>query len=149
MGRGMRALVHGAPLVVAEGNIVPVIPAGSNQPYVGEAVVEVAPRVEDGLFKYLSGGLAQASGRTDMPPGKGGVVLADFGSAERGAFSFRILTPERLGVGAIGLYFYEGRVGVLYAPLILDDPVVYSDASIPVFIERVYHDHAIELTDRV
>jgi len=45
------------------------------------------------------------------------------------------------------LYFYEGRLGVLYAPLILEQPEIYSGSPCPAaFVEMVRLRHGILLT---
>lgn len=49
------------------------------------------------------------------------------------------------GVGATGLYFLEGRLGVLYAPLLLDDPEVYPDKSRSEFVKAVNRKRGIAL----
>lgn len=67
------------------------------------------------------------------------------GAPGSGAFSYSILVPEQPGVGAIGLYFHEGRLGVLYAPLICDDPERYANSTPARFIEMVRSRHGISL----
>jgi hypothetical protein len=147
MGDGMQAVVYGPTHDVVDGELVLLDPRGGSHSRVGEAVVAVGPRVEDGLFKYLETSRMEASRRDEpLPPGLG-VVPPDWGSAERGAFSYAMLRPEQPGVGAIGLYFYEGRLGVLYAPLILEQPEIYSGSPCPAaFVEMVRLRHGILLT---
>jgi hypothetical protein len=145
MGDGMNAVVHGSPRS-ADGTEV-VIPRGGDHAEVGEAVVSVAPRIEDGLFKYLEHTMARSSGlATPLPAGPGGVVPPDWGSAERGAVTARMLTPVNPGVAAIALYFDEGQVGFFYAPLLLDEPEKYARRSVEAFVECVRLRHGIELT---
>jgi hypothetical protein len=140
MSNAMEAVVFGAPPLTPSGYL----PGGSH-PNVGEAIVKVVPRVEDNLFKYAEMNRAESSRREEpLPPGLG-VVPPDWGSAERGAFSYSMLTPRQPGVGAIGLYLYEGRLGVLYGPLILDKPETYRDTTPEGFIEVVRLRHGIEL----
>src|SRR5438876_4323532 len=106
------AVVFGAHDLSASGDPNAGRPRGGSHANVGEAVVVVVPRAEDGLFKYAEENRAEASWRDEpLPPGLG-VVPPDWGSAERGAFSYSKLTPRQPGVAAIGLYFYEGRLGV-------------------------------------
>ena len=73
------------------------------------------------------------------------VVPPDWASGERGAFSYSILVPEQPGVDAIGLYFHEGRLGVLYAPLIWDDAETYSNTTPARASEMVRSRHGISL----
>jgi hypothetical protein len=132
MGAGMSAAVYG-PGIVREGETRRVlIPEGGSHATVGEAIVNAHPRVPDGLFAYAEGNRAIAG-------------TEGFGSVETGAFSYSLLTPVELGVGAIGLYFNEGRVGVLYAPLLVDEPERYPEASVHEFIERVRQRHGLRL----
>jgi hypothetical protein len=55
-------------------------------------------------------------------------------------------TPEQPGVAAIGVYFYEGSLGLLYAPLILDGPEKYPKTTPEAFVELVRLRHNISLT---
>jgi hypothetical protein len=120
------------------------IPSGGTHESVGEAVVSVVPRVEDNLFKYMTLSHARASPIEDLPPGLG-VVPPDFGSAERGAFSYVILVPQQPGIAAVGIYFREGRLGVLYAPLRLDAPRLYTKVELGAFVELVAMEHSLQL----
>jgi hypothetical protein len=145
MGSAMYDVVFGAYDLSASGDPNAGRPRGGSHATVGEAVVMVVPRAEDGLFKYSEVSRAEASWRNEpLPPGLG-AVPPDWGSAERGAFSYSILVPEQPGVGAIGLYFHEGRLGVLYAPLICDDPERYANTTPARFIEIVRLRHGISL----
>ena len=56
-----------------------------------------------------------------------------------------MLTPREPGVGAIALYIYEGRLGVLYAPLILDQAATFPGVSANAFIEMVRLRYGIAL----
>jgi hypothetical protein len=121
MGTGMGAVVFG-PATIREGDTLSVmIPSGGRHPTVGEAVINAGPRVEDNLFAYFHQNRA----------------TAPFGSAAGGGFSYFVLTPTEPGIGAIGLYFAEGRLGVLYAPLLLDQPERYPNLSAYEFMENV------------
>jgi hypothetical protein len=108
-------------------------------------VVRVGPRVEDGLFAYFNTGKAETSVFFEPLPARDGVVPPDFGSAERGGFSYSMLMPQEPGVSAIGVYFIEGRLGVLYAPLLRDEPEPYPQVSQEAFVEDVERRHGIEL----
>jgi len=56
-----------------------------------------------------------------------------------------MLAPTQPGVGAIGLYFTEGRLGVLYAPLLCDEPEQYPRVPLDGFRELVRLRHNISL----
>jgi hypothetical protein len=148
MGGAMNDVVFGAHDLSATNQDDPNAgrPRGGSHPSVGEAVITVVPRVEDNLFKYNHVTNAQGSWRTEqLPPGLG-VVPPDFGSAERGAFSYSMLSAAQPGVAAVGIYFYEGRLGVLYAPLLLDQPDPYANVTPEAFIELVRLRRGITLT---
>jgi hypothetical protein len=145
MSDAMEAVVHGPHFETRGEEEVLVRPEGGLIPSVGEAVVSAVPRVEDGFFKYAEMNRAASSRfQQPLPPGLG-VVPPDWGSAERGAFSYSMLTPRAPGVGAIGLYFYEGHLGVLYAPLILDEPQRFPGIGPNAFIELVRIRYGITL----
>jgi hypothetical protein len=144
MSNALGAVVHGSPFT-PEGRVV--IPSGGRHNTVGEAVVAVVPRIEDGLLKYSDQSRAQSSGFAEpLPPGPGGVVPPDWGSAARGSFSYSMLVPREPGVGAIGLYFIEGRFGVLYAPLLATDAETFPNITVEAFAEIVRLRHGIELS---
>jgi hypothetical protein len=141
MSYAMQAVVFGDPIPQER---VGWTRSGGVHHAVGEAGVNVVPRVEDGLFIYAELARAEASwSDAPLPPGLG-VVPPDWGSPERGAFSYTMLTPTRPGIAAIGLYFHEGRLGMLYAPLVLDEPAVYPKMTIEAFAELVRLRHGID-----
>ena len=121
MGEGMDAVVHGPANVVKGEQREVVLPAGGGHATVGEAIITAGPRVEDSLFAYFHQNRASAP----------------FGSAAGGGFSYFVLTPKQPGIAAVGIYFYEGRLGVLYAPVLLDDPERFPNVSGREFIELV------------
>lgn len=145
MSRGMEAVVHGAAVKIDGDRRTVALPRGGSHDSVGEAIVNVVPRVEDNLFKYAEYNRANASPFSEPLPAHGGVVPPDFGSAERGAFSYFMLTPVEPGVGAIGIYFEEGRLGVLYAPLVLDEPERYPSISMGEFVNLVQERRGVSL----
>jgi hypothetical protein len=74
-----------------------------------------------------------------------GVVPPDFGSVERGSFASDVLRPRTPGVAALGIYFREGRLGLLYAPLLFDEPEPYRRVSLEQFVELVRLRHGVVL----
>ena len=67
------------------------------------------------------------------------------GSAAHGDFSFTILTPQESGVGAIGIYFVEGRLGLLYYPMKSDEAQPFSNVSVAGFKDAVRRKHGFSL----
>lgn len=148
MGNGMHAVVDGPwHEVDDQGRVVRVLPRprGGSHPTVGEAIVQVVPRIPDNLFGYSTYVRAEAPPFTDPLPAENGVSPADFGSAEHGSFSCAMLAPTERGVGAMGLYFAEGRLGVLYAPLMLNEPELYRNMTRSSFVELVHLKRNISL----
>jgi hypothetical protein len=145
MGEAMDAVVHGAHFV-GEGEARELtMPEGGSYEGVGEARVMVVPRAEDKLFGYAHQNRALASTVAKAGTAQTERVQADFGSAERGSLAVFMLTPTQPGVGAIGLYFLEGELGLLYAPLVRDKPEPYPSVSVHEFCEQVHLKRGIEL----
>jgi hypothetical protein len=79
---------------------------------VGEAAVTVGPRAGEGVFGYhVYSNFSGAFGSRNA-------LL----STEQGTFSLAFQVPTEAGVGAVGIYFEEGGFGILYAPLLTQDP---------------------------
>lgn len=146
MAAGMNAAVWGRSRFAGDENQAVDVLRGGGHETVGEAVVTVGPRVKDGLFVYQEATDAQAPPFSEPPTPKPGVISADFGSAARGSFTYSLLTPRQAGVAALGIYFYEGRLGLYYAPLLSDGPERYRNVSWEHFIECVTKEHGIVLS---
>jgi hypothetical protein len=134
MSSGMDAVVHGASVVMEGETRRVVLPQGGAHATVGEAVVLAHPRIQDGLFAYSTQNRATAPIVSD--PGQG---------AARGGFTYSMMAPEEPGVGAIGIYFYERHLGVLYAPLLVEAPERYPGVSQAQFVKLVRLRHGITL----
>jgi hypothetical protein len=63
----------------------------------------------------------------------------------RGSFAYDVLRPQHPGVAALGMYFHEGRLGLLYAPLLFDRAEPYTHVSWEQFVELVRLRHGIAL----
>jgi len=110
MSAGMAAVVHGPSQVAEGGESTLRIPQGGRHETVGEAVVTVVPRLRDGQFCYTIYNRAAAP----TIPRLDNADPSDWGASDRGAFTYSLFAPAEPGVGAIGLYFAEGSLGVLY-----------------------------------
>ena len=130
MGNGMEAVVHGRSLVIDGETRTLTRPEGGSHETVGEAIVYAVPRVEDNLFKY-SIHVRFTGSRFDDHAG--------------GCFVYAMLAPEEPGVGMVGAYFDQAQLGVLYAPLVLDEPERYRGVSREEFTELVRQQHGISL----
>jgi hypothetical protein len=87
---------------------------GFSHAVVGEASVTVGPNLPDGLFKYHVYAAFAGSFGYSSP------ASSPLTSTERGTLTLHFMAPEEPGLGAIGLYFREGQLGVLYAPLMTE-----------------------------
>jgi hypothetical protein len=115
---------------------------GASHALVGEASVTVGPRVEDGQLKYHLYSNYSAPHASEIPPS--GSLM----STERGSFSISFLAPEQPGIGAIGLSFPEGQLGILYAPLMTeraDQPDRFHPVTIDEFADKVKARYGVSL----
>lgn len=55
------------------------------------------------------------------------------------------MSAAQKGVGAMGLYFATGSVGVLLHPLLLDEPRIYTGMSQSAFATAVHRDFDLKL----
>jgi hypothetical protein len=146
LAAGIQAVVFGVGYHTEGGEPVVRIPEGGKHPGVGETVITAQPLIaHDDLFGYSTMSRMIAPPFAEAPPGHSGVYDPGFGSAERGSFSYAVMTPVQPGVGAVGIYFPEGRVGLLYAPLIHDEPERYTRVSQDQFAELLRLRHGISL----
>jgi hypothetical protein len=60
-----------------------------------------------------------------------------FGGPAEGGYAYSIYYPLEPGVPAAGVYFLQGRCGVLYLPLDVDEPIWFSGISQQGFREAV------------
>jgi hypothetical protein len=130
ISNGMDAVVHGPSLVIDGETSTLTIPEGGSHRAVGEAIVYVVPRAEDNLFKYSDQGRFRGS---------------PFDPDAQGAFSTALVGSAEPGIGIVGLYIDQAQLGILYAPLLLDDPERYSGVSRAEFVDRVRERHGISL----
>jgi hypothetical protein len=128
MGNGMQAVVFGRGYFTEGAKTRVQIPEGGDYEGVGEAVIAVVLRAEDNLFGYSTQNRA-----------------IGLGGAEAGGFFYSVLTPAEPGVGCVGIYFHEASLGLLYAPLELDEPERYAKGSQNEFAEQVRSKRGIEL----
>ena len=69
----------------------------------------------------------------------------NWGTAAQGGFGFNLLPPKEHGIGAIGLYFPHGGLGLLYHPLAYDDALVYRRVTHDEFCAAVEEDHGLRI----
>jgi hypothetical protein len=116
-----------------------VIKAGK-VPTVGGLTIEV--RTEKAGFRY-SGRGEISTGPIELGPGS--VERPDDHTAATGAYFETYLYPEEAGVGALGVYFYQPRLGALFYPARAARSILYRDVSHPEFKSAVLHDHGFQL----
>lgn len=126
--------------VIKIGQAMDHVVSGGRHAKVGELVLSVVPS-GDG-FMYADH--AKASGGFG-PVHPDGAAVMTFGDVERGDFTYTVLTPDSPGVGVLGAYFLEGRIGVLFHPLLQDEPVLYREVSQVDFAQRTHADYGIDI----
>ena len=109
---------------------------------VGEIVVPAASTVKEPGFSYLESvgmwvGQDQEIGPEWTPIRMGG--------AAEGGFGYSVLVPEEPGVGAIGIHFFQGRLGLYYDPLRSDRPEEFTDVGHDEFRQAVWERHRVAI----
>jgi hypothetical protein len=92
---------------------------------VGEEFVRATSK--NGTFEYMTSA-KMVMGRDQTIP-SGTWTTIQFGGAAEGGFAHSVLTPTTPGVGAVGIHFFQGRLGLLYAPLLAREPYVFREVS--------------------
>jgi hypothetical protein len=108
---------------------------------VGEAFVSASS--SRGGFRYSPQGQFVSGEDQEIPSGEW--VTLHWGSAATGGFGYNLLHAETPGIGLIGLYFPHGSLGLVYHPLVHDDPIVYAGVTHDEFRAAVAEDHEIEI----
>lgn len=101
------------------------VAASSAVTSVGELILSIV-LTEDG-FIYAPRAL-MSGGRPQTIP-SGVPTRIQFGGAAEGGFSYSVLTSQVPGIGAIGVHFYQGRLGVLFFPAQLERPALYRNVG--------------------
>jgi hypothetical protein len=110
-------------------------------PSVGESAI-LLRTTEASVFQYQTLAMVQASPQS-IPSGVRTTMR--FGSAAEGGFAFSMLTPTEPGAAVIGIYFAQGRVGLLYQPLASRYPVSYAPVSHDEFRTIVRENHGVDI----
>lgn len=110
-------------------------------PTVGEASVHIVAE-KDRRLHYYTSAIAYPPPQL-IPPNRPTPI--QFGSAAQGGFAYTILTPRQPGPGAIGLYFPQGALGLLYYPVKDRHPLVYARVTHDGFREGVLRDHGFDI----
>jgi hypothetical protein len=93
-------------------------------------------------FHYAQQGAFYASHEQEIGPEW---TTINWGTTSQGGFGFNLLSPKKHGIGAIGLYFPHGGLGLFYHPLVYDDALVYRSVTHDEFLGAVAEDHGIEI----
>jgi hypothetical protein len=115
--------------------------AAGDVPSVGEAAIAIGTDAESQLIYMPSVAVHMAP--QVIPPDLD--TLLRFGSAAQGGHAYSVLTPTGPGIGAVGLHFYQARLGLLYYPVRATDAFVYRDMSHDEFRRAVMRDFGIEI----
>jgi hypothetical protein len=115
---------------------------GSEREEVVDSLLDSARRARE-YVEFLVAGRAP-TGLLTIKDHDSGVIPLDT-SAEAGGFAYTVLTPVEPGVGAVGIYFTTGRLGVLYAPLLARAAFCCPNVSARAFVSVVQTDHRFAL----
>src|SRR3954454_20893376 len=96
-------------------------------PTVGETVIEAASTPLEPGFRYAPSGFISASHEQIIPAGEEARI--EFGNAAQGGFAYAVLVPDNHGIGAVGIHFFQGRLGLYYDPLRLDRPEPFPNVT--------------------
>jgi hypothetical protein len=69
-----------------------------------------------------------------------------FGGAAQGGYAYSIYTPKRVGVPIVGVYFLQGRCGLIYRPLVEEDAVWVTEVSQEEFRQRALDEFGVTIT---
>jgi len=67
-------------------------------------------------------------------------------TVSEGGYTYSILTPTKAGIGAIGIHFFQGKVGALFYPAQETKPKVFASVTMSEFQEKVLEEFGFELT---
>ena len=66
-------------------------------------------------------------------------------SAALGGFSTSILVPDKAGIGAIGIHFFQGKFGALFYPIKQEKPIVITNVNEQEFITQTFERFGVRL----
>ena len=93
-------------------------------------------------FNYLTSAIAFIVKQT-IPPNT--PTKLRFGTAAEGGYAYTILTPNEIGIGAIGILYSQGNLGALFYPLRSDRAITYNNVNYETFRSRVRKDYGFLL----
>lgn len=70
----------------------------------------------------------------------------NLGTAAEGGYAYSVLTPNKPGIGAIGIHFIQGRLGALFYPATSQKAVVYRDVSYEEFQSKVLKEYGFKIS---
>ena len=65
-------------------------------------------------------------------------------TAAMGGNSYSVVTPRKVGIGAIGLHFYQGKFGAILYPTKNEKPIIYANVTMDQFKLKVLEDFGFE-----
>jgi hypothetical protein len=110
----------------------------ANLPSVGEAFITADSRDGFRYFPSMTTYLEEQEITSTPSP-------LHVASVQAGGFALRIMPAQTPGAAAVGIYFPHGQYGVLYSPLVRDDPVQYRRVSEAEFCAAVTEDFDLEI----
>lgn len=110
---------------------------------VGQFLIEVATNPGEGFYyeAHYLGNPGSPSLQRQIEPSE---EISDW-SAAIGGFSTSILVPDKAGIGAIGIHFFQGKFGALFYPIKHEKPVVIRNVNKEQFISQTFERFGVRL----
>ena len=107
---------------------------------IGEFTIEVK-NDEEG-FKYFQSASGVNAVRLN---GKGVFSSVAHKTARDGGYTYSVFAPKKAGIGAVGIHFYQGKLGVLFYPIQQEKPKIYADVTVDQFKLKVFEEFGFEI----
>ncbi len=111
-------------------------------PTVDDFIVHISLGLEG--FKYLDSLFAFNPNKQTIPAGVRTPLIFS-GSAAEGGYSHSIMTPREAGIGAIGVYFFQGSFGALFYPARFDEVIIYKNIGAYEFKQTIRQNFGFEI----
>lgn len=127
----LRERAHGAFITM----VIDTVSGEPSFPDVGDFPV-IATSTKEG-FCYISSVHAFPFNEGAVNPPQGEWIQVPIGGAREGGYAFAVLTPDEVGVCAVGVHFAQGRFGILMCPAVSREVVFIDGLGHREFIEAV------------
>jgi len=134
--------IQGIPLNISTKMYSAFTRVGSSRKHddIGEFTIEVKNDKEG--FKYFQ----YASGVNAVKLNANGVISSvAHKTAGEGGYTYSVFAPKKAGIGAVGIHFYQGKLGVLFFPIQQEKPKIYADVTVDQFKSKVLEEFGFEI----